>query len=206
MHNTVNESPEIFRDEIALWKLLFEQSRDGIVILKTNGKVYETNKRFADMLGYSMDEVRKLHVGDWEALHGKNELAGMLSAVSEAGDHFVTMHKRKDGTQYDVEISTSGTTYRGHKLIFCICRDITERKRCEKERERLISKLQKAIDEIKTLEGIIPICAGCKKIRDDTGFWEQVDAYVSKRTSARFSHGLCPACMKKYYPEITDAK
>jgi PAS domain S-box-containing protein len=192
----------IFRDEIAFWELLFEQSRDGIVIITTKGAVYEANNQFADMIGYSASEVNKLHVWDWDAVYDKAALLEMLETVDALGDHFVTKHLRKDGSQYDVEISTSGTTYQGHKLILCICRDITERLQIERERETLVNKLQKALSEIQTLEGIIPICAGCKKIRDDTGYWSQVEAYVSKHTQARFSHGLCPECTKKYYPDM----
>jgi hypothetical protein len=81
-------------------------------------------------------------------------------------------------------------------------RDITERKRIEAERERLITELQSAIEQIKTLRGIVPICASCKNIRDDKGYWEQVEAYVSRHTEAQFSHSICPDCMKILYPEF----
>jgi PAS domain S-box-containing protein len=79
--------------------------------------------------------------------------------------------------------------------------DITERKRVEEERERLVLELRGAIQQVKTLSGIVPICSGCKKIRDDKGYWEQVEAYVSRHTVARFSHGICPDCVKRLYPE-----
>ncbi len=65
-----------------------------------------------------------------------------------------------------------------------------------------IVELRRALAEIKTLRGIVPICAGCKKIRDDEGFWQQVEVYVREHTEAEFSHGLCPECMKKLYPDI----
>jgi len=204
MKKNLNDRFTIFRDEIAFWRLLFEQSRDGIVIITTKGEVYEANNQFAAMIGYSASEVYNLHVWDWEALHDKAALLEMCETVDALGDHFVTKHLRKDGSQYDVEISTSGTTYQGHKLILCICRDITERLQIERERETLVNKLQKALSEIQTLEGIIPICAGCKKIRDDTGYWSQVEAYVSKHTLAQFSHGLCPECTKKHYPDMIE--
>jgi hypothetical protein len=55
--------------------------------------------------------------------------------------------------------------------------------------------------EVKTLTGIIPICSGCKKIRDDKGFWDQVENYIAHHSLAQFSHGLCPDCIKKYFPE-----
>ena len=66
----------------------------------------------------------------------------------------------------------------------------------EQQQEKLIAKLQEALAEIKTLKGFIPICASCKKIRDDEGYWNQLEAYISKRTDAVFSHGMCPDCAK----------
>ena len=63
---------------------------------------------------------------------------------------------------------------------------------------------KKALEEVKTLGGLIPICASCKKIRDDKGYWSAVESYISKHTDAEFSHGICPDCMKKLYPEYDD--
>ena len=65
-----------------------------------------------------------------------------------------------------------------------------------------IGELRRALAEIKTLRGIVPICAGCKKIRDDSGFWQQVEVYVRDHSEAQFSHGICPECMKRLYPEL----
>jgi len=81
--------------------------------------------------------------------------------------------------------------------------DITERKQAEAEREKTIQELQSAIEQIKTLKGLVPICAWCKKVRNDKGYWEQVEAYVSRYTEAQFSHGICPDCVKKAYPEFS---
>ena len=72
----------------------------------------------------------------------------------------------------------------------------------EKEQQKLILQLQDALAEIKTLKGFIPICAWCKRIRDDEGYWDQLEAYISKHTDAVFSHGLCPECAEKYRAEI----
>jgi PAS domain S-box-containing protein len=83
-------------------------------------------------------------------------------------------------------------------------RDVTDRKKIEEERERLIGELREAMDNVKTLEGILPICASCKQIRDDKGYWTQVEAYISNHTGAEFSHGICPECMKKLYPDYAD--
>ena len=83
-----------------------------------------------------------------------------------------------------------------------IARDITERKLAQEEREKLISKLQEALDNIKTLKGLLPICANCKKIRDDKGYWNQIEAYIRDRSDAEFSHGICPDCAKKVFSDF----
>ena len=72
----------------------------------------------------------------------------------------------------------------------------------QKNLEDKNAQLQKALDEIKTLQGIIPICANCKKIRNDKGFWEHVEKYISDHTDALFTHGLCPECIRTLYPDI----
>jgi two-component system, sensor histidine kinase and response regulator len=87
-----------------------------------------------------------------------------------------------------------------------ISTDITERKKAEIERERLIKELQQALTDIKTLSGLVPICAKCKKIRDDTGYWTQVESYIQEHSQARFSHGLCPDCMKNVYSDFVPKK
>jgi hypothetical protein len=80
-------------------------------------------------------------------------------------------------------------------------RRLTERKRAEEEREKLIVELQTALAEVKTLSGLLPICSSCKKIRDDQGYWNQIEVYISSHSTAIFSHSICPECAKKLYPE-----
>ncbi len=80
--------------------------------------------------------------------------------------------------------------------------DITERRLASLERERLIDELQRALAEVKTLTGLLPICANCKKIRDDKGYWTQVESYLEERVNVAFSHSICPECMTNLYPEF----
>lgn len=82
--------------------------------------------------------------------------------------------------------------------------DITDRKRAEQEREDLIDELRKANSEIENLQGLIPICSFCKKIRDDEGYWENIEKYITAHSKAIFTHGVCPDCIKKHYPEYSD--
>jgi hypothetical protein len=92
---------------------------------------------------------------------------------------------------------------REHKVTAeALKKDVTERKKIEAEREEIIDELKKALAEIKTLKGIVPICASCKKIRDDKGYWEQVESYIGRHTDAKFSHGICSECEKKLYAEF----
>jgi PAS domain S-box-containing protein len=75
-----------------------------------------------------------------------------------------------------------------------------QRKAYENEKERLILELQGALAQVKQLSGLLPICSGCKKIRDDGGYWQQIESYISEHSQAGFSHGLCPECLEKFYP------
>jgi PAS domain-containing protein len=77
--------------------------------------------------------------------------------------------------------------------------NIIARKRAESDREKLIVKLQKALEEIRTLQGIIPICMHCKQIRDDEGYWHRVETYIEQNSDAKFSHGICPGCLNEIY-------
>jgi PAS domain-containing protein len=80
--------------------------------------------------------------------------------------------------------------------------DITDRKRAEEDRERLISALQEALSKVRTLSGLLPICASCKKIRDDDGYWNRIEEYIKDHSEAEFSHSICPECVIKFYPEL----
>jgi methyl-accepting chemotaxis protein len=79
---------------------------------------------------------------------------------------------------------------------------VEKRKEADAERELLIDELQEALKKVKTLSGLLPLCSSCKKIRDDRGYWNQIDAYISEHSDAEISHGICPDCAKKMYPEI----
>ncbi|RQD74743.1 PAS domain S-box protein [Desulfonatronospira sp. MSAO_Bac3] len=136
------------RNEAAQRHILVDQSKDGIVVLNDDGSVHEANRRFADMLGYTSHEVQKLHLWDWQPHYTREQLLEILQRVDTEGDHFETRHRRKDGTFYDVEISTNGAVIGGRKLIFCVCRDITERKRVEKHLEEEFKLRNALLDNI----------------------------------------------------------
>ena len=111
--------------------------------------------------------------------------------------------RRKDGGWIWVN-QRSIATYEENSVLCTdgILLNITDRKQAAEEREKLIHELQKALREIKTLRGILPLCSFCKKIRDDKGYWEKVDVYIHKYSQADISHSICPECAKKHYPDL----
>jgi diguanylate cyclase (GGDEF)-like protein/PAS domain S-box-containing protein len=122
---------EVLADEVTRRRMLMERSRDGISILDEDSKLLEANQRFAEMLGYTPEELKGLHTWDWDTQWTREELLEMGHKVDEAGAHLETLHRRKDGTLLDVELSVNSAVVAGKKLIFCVSRDITERKRAE---------------------------------------------------------------------------
>jgi len=82
--------------------------------------------------------------------------------------------------------------------------DMLELRRLNDELAKRNENLEKALTKVKLLSGLLPICASCKKIRDDKGYWQQVEVYIKEHSEAEFSHGICPDCLKKLYPEFVD--
>jgi PAS domain S-box-containing protein len=150
------QAEQALLDEATRWRLLMKQSKDGIVVLNQDGRVYDCNQKFADMIGYPLESMHRLTVLDWEYLHPPERTLEMIRDVDEKGDHFETKHRRKDGSIYDVEISTNAAVFAGQKLIFCVCRDITERKQAEealKDNEQYFRTLfEQASDSIYVLD------------------------------------------------------
>ena len=79
---------------------------------------------------------------------------------------------------------------------------MSHRRKIEKAREELVVNLQEAIKEIKMLSGLLPICSYCKKVRDDKGYWNQIEAYIEEHSDVDFSHSICPECAKEHYPDL----
>lgn len=178
----------------------------GVIITDTQGNITYVNPSFLRMFGY--DDT--------------SEVLGMNAALLFPGDeirHFADVQavidvsdgdteeftvQNKDGETCFVEVSSSVVRNSAGKVDGRMASfvDISRRKQLEVEQQTLIQKLQDALEKIKTLRGLIPICAACKNIRDDQGFWHHVEEYISKHSEAKFSHGVCPKCMKKLYPEV----
>jgi PAS domain S-box-containing protein len=129
-----------------------------------------------------------------------------LQQVKETGLPLTVEHAHlhADGSVKDVEVHGYPIFDEKGKLVQMIeyCIDISDKKKAVQERESLIYDLQHALSEVKALSGLLPICSSCKKIRDDKGYWNNLEQYISKHSEAEFSHGICPDCAQKLYPEL----
>jgi PAS domain S-box-containing protein len=134
--------------EMSRRKALFDASIDGIVVLDQECNVIEANASFARMLGYSLEEVANLNVKDFDAHWTIEELDQKIEANSLCLDTFVTRHRRKDGSIYDVEISTNLVDWYNQSVNFCICRDISDRKKAEQKLRQSRAKFQRLVDDI----------------------------------------------------------
>jgi PAS domain S-box-containing protein len=199
------QSELILRESEARFRDLTENTSDWIWEVDAQLRYVYANPRVKELLGYEPGETIGKTPFDFmpvlEAERLRNDFVEMVKAP-EPFRNLENINLHKDGTIRVLE--TSGVPifdaegkFKGFRGID---RDITLRKRAEVEREKLINDLQAAFADIKTLSGLIPICSSCKKIRDDKGYWNILEAYLVKHSEAKFTHGICPECAKKLYP------
>ena len=207
---------EALRESERRYRLLADNVSDVIWTMDINFKYTYLSPSVQHLRGYSVEEAMAQKIEDVLTPTSLKVIGEVLleergRESSEQKDPsrsrtLLLELKCKDGTTVWTEIKI--TTLRdsdGQPIEFIgVTRDITERKRIEEEREQLVRDLQKALSEVKTLKGIFPICASCKKIRDDKGYWTQIEAYIRDHSEAEFSHGICPDCKKKLYGDFLE--
>jgi PAS domain S-box-containing protein len=184
---------------------IVETCDDAIISQTLGGTILSWNSGAERMFGYTAEDM----VGESSENLVPQEQHHEISAIRDVIEHgrrverIETRRLRRDGTLMEVSITVSPIKNSdGHVHgASTVLRDITERKQQEKERLRLIDELTEALRHVKTLNGLLPICASCKKIRNDSGYWEQVETYIRSRSNAEFTHGICPDCVRVLYPE-----
>ena len=185
-------------------RTILRSAMDGYWRVDLQGRLLEVNETYCQMSGYAEAELLAMRISDLEVAEtAAGTAAHFQKVITQGADRFESRHRRKDGTEYLVEVSVQ---YRLEEGGYCVgfLRDITERKRVESERERLIGELKEALAHVKTLTGLVPICSNCKKIRDDKNYWHAVETYIEKHSDATFTHGMCPACIKIFFPGMDE--
>jgi len=178
----------------------------GMIITDLAGRITYVNPAFLRIFEYSdKEEVLGNNAADFFAskeVKSLSDVRAIIDLTQAATEEFTVL--RKDGTKFYVEVSSANVTNDKGNIVGKMASfvDITQRKQMELERETLIAKLQSALAKVKTLRGLVPICASCKNIRDDKGFWHQVEAYIQEHSDAVFSHSICPDCALKLYPDL----
>jgi len=170
-----------------------------LILLDTRGSILTANRATAEALGYESNELKgKSMALLFEKRNHKAETLMKMITGMRAKNYEAEL-KTKTGKDIPDIISSSKVRDENKNVagVVCIARDITELKRADEERNMLIEELQDSLNKIQTLKGLLPICARCKKIRDDEGYWSEVESYVQKYIDVQFSHGLCPECAKK---------
>lgn len=182
---------------------IIDCSLDMIITVDNDRRIMEFNKAAEESFGYHRKDVLGKHVS---ILYAESTEAKSVyeTTVNHKRNIQEIQNRRKNGEIFPCLLASSILfDSQGESIgLMGISRDITDVKRAEEERERLIVSLREALKNVKTLKGLIPICAGCKKIRSDEGFWQQVEGYIEDHSDAEFSHGMCPDCLKKTYPEL----
>lgn len=201
------QAEKISQENWERYTALFERSLDAVFISDFDGKFLDANPAALDLLGYSRDEITSVGFGTLVADEQLTVATGLLTEIHETGVQKKSREfklKTKKGRYVWVESLGSLLYKNGHaSAIQGVARDISERKQAEGEREKLITELREALDNIKTLSGLLPICANCKKIRDDKGYWNQIETYIEKHSEALFSHSVCPECSDVLYGDTT---
>jgi PAS domain S-box-containing protein len=183
MENKLKESEENFRNSVAGSPL-------GIVIGNKEGDLIYANQAMLDISGYSSIEELK-------AVPEEQRYTPQTYAEQQ--------ERRRLGkpTPANLEVGLVCKSGDGEKRFQALYQDITERRKLEEQQKLLIKELRESLANVKTLSGLLPMCAWCRKLRDDKGYWLNVEQYISTHTLAEFTHSICPECEKKYFSEYS---
>ncbi|RPI35008.1 MAG: PAS domain S-box protein [Nitrospiraceae bacterium] len=199
------QSEKLLRESEKEFRQLIEYSPVAMALNDKNGRIVYLNNKFVKTFGYTLEDIPDLD--SWwpraypDEAYRREAMDLWNRAVQNAikkGEEIEPVPYNvtcKDGTVRVVEILGANM---GEKNLV-IFDDITEQKKAESEREKLIAELRDAFAKVRLLGGLLPICASCKRIRDDKGYWKQIEEYIRSHSEADFTHGICPECMQKLY-------
>lgn len=182
------------RPASALEDRFFDVSLDLLCCLDFTGYFNRLNPAWERTLGFTRAELMSKPFIEFVHPDDRDRTLKQNRVVRTGGEarYFENRYLCKDGSYRWLLWNAAPDA--DHQVIYSVARDITEKKQADEEREQLVRDLQIALAEVQSLREILPICSYCKKIRDDEDYWHSVDAYLSRHTSTRFSHSICPTC------------
>jgi len=199
--------------EEAKYRLLAENAMDIIWSMDVDGRLTYISPSVFRQRGWTAEEFmnlspenRALSKEGAETVRERMAASRLLPPGAQPFEQEMLQAtvKHKDGREILVEAQWRLVWGEDGRLLGFqgVTRDITERRRMETEREDLIRELTRALTEVKQLSGMLPICSQCKKVRDDHGYWSQIETYLSEHSEATFTHGVCPECAQRFREEI----
>lgn len=203
------QAEEALRASEEKWRSIFEILPVGVSVVDVHNQVLEVNPALSEILELSQAALFKAEYQKRRYLRSDGtpmaaEEFPSIRALSERSvirDIEIGIEKEDGGM---IWTSVSSTPLAHGTMTATVTIDITERKLAQAEQEMLIGELQTALQRVKQLSGLLPICANCKKIRDDEGNWQDVAVYIHNHSEADFSHSICPDCMAILYPELVN--
>ena len=195
---------QALKDSEEKYRAVVQNANEGILVAQDGFVKFMNNAGFA-FTNYSREDlfnkpfINLIHPDDRQMVIDRHlkRLAG-----EDVPKRYSLRYLGPEGGVRWMEISVVAIIWEEKPATLNFLTDITERKQAEEEREKLIEQLQEALAKVKTLSGFLPICASCKKIRDDKGYWKQIETYIRDHSEADFSHCICPECSQKLYPEL----
>jgi len=182
---------------------IVEFSDDAIIGKTLDGIVISWNRGAERIFGYTAEEVLGQPVTMLIPPDRSDEEPPIIDRLrrGERTENLETVRRRKDGQEVAVSLTISPIKDETGKMIGIskIARDLSERQRAKEELEHMVLDLTDALAQVKTMKGLLPICASCKKIRTDEGYWKNIEAYIEEHSEASFTHGICQDCAQKLY-------
>jgi PAS domain S-box-containing protein len=197
---------ERLRKKVEILEIVLGASADPIFSILEDGTYRYVNFAFSSHFDRSPEELIGRRIYDIfpaEEADRRMEVVRRAFATGETIVFDVRVPMARENDRFFITSVKPITDSAGKVTsVVCISKDITERKRAEEDREKLIQDLKSALAQVRALSGLLPICADCKRIRDDNGSWTQIESYIRDHSEAEFSHGLCPDCAERLYPGV----
>ncbi|HWR57442.1 MAG TPA: PAS domain-containing protein [Thermodesulfovibrionales bacterium] len=179
------------------YRSLVESTDDSVYLLDRDCRYLYMNKKHMARMGFSGDEYLGRKYSDLHPAEGTKEFVEAVGKIFEIGEPAQHEHMSQRDKKYFLRTLSPVRGNDGKTVaVNIVSKEITSLKKMEAERESLILELREALAKIKTLKGLIPVCAWCKKVRDDKGYWNEIETYVKNHSDADFTHGICPECLK----------